>query len=105
MSELTAAEIQHLAKLARLELSADEQEKLSADLPKILTFVEELRSVKLARAQTQPEAEALANLRSDEPSTAQLSLEDIQALAPEFNRDKGYVVVPAVFAEQETPDV
>ncbi|MFH1246157.1 MAG: Asp-tRNA(Asn)/Glu-tRNA(Gln) amidotransferase subunit GatC [Candidatus Liptonbacteria bacterium] len=45
MSLITKKELDHLTELARLELTAKEEENLLRDLPKILEHFEELKEV------------------------------------------------------------
>ena len=45
MAELNKQTLEHLAKLARINLEAKEEEKLLADLKSILDYFEELKSV------------------------------------------------------------
>ncbi|HSX42212.1 MAG TPA: Asp-tRNA(Asn)/Glu-tRNA(Gln) amidotransferase subunit GatC [Candidatus Saccharimonadales bacterium] len=97
MSELSAAEIAHLAKLARIRLSTEEQKSLSQELPKIVEFVEQLRAVKLDDSLAGAEPAELESLRPDEVSGERLSVEQLKNLAPDW-RD-GQNVVPAVFGE------
>lgn len=97
MSDFSAAEIDHLAELARIALSPEEKAEFTQELPKIVEFVEHLRGVKLDDDLKGSEAVDLKNMRKDEVSGARLTLEQLQALAP--NWQDGQVVVPAVFGE------
>ena len=94
MSQLSAEEITHLAKLARIELTEEETRKLSVDMPKIVDFVEELQG---ASTQDLPEPVAVnaATLREDSPSSKNLTLEDLEKLAPKWSKNQ--VEVPPVF--------
>ena len=97
MSELSPEEIDHLAKLARITLSAEEKKDFAKQLPKILDFVDQLRAVPGVKDKSSSvdQAISLADLRADELSTNQLSLEDLKKLAPAWNDDQ--LEVPAVF--------
>jgi aspartyl-tRNA(Asn)/glutamyl-tRNA(Gln) amidotransferase subunit C len=97
MSEFSAAEIQHLAKLARISLSDTEVAEFSAELPKILEFVEQLKAVKLADDLPAEALTTLEDLRADEVSGQRLSAKQLAALAPDWQA--GQNVVPAVFGE------
>lgn len=97
MSEITSADVAHLATLARIKLSAEEQQEFAGELPKIVEFVEQLRQVKLASAGEQTKTVDLKDLRDDVVASNQLSLTQLEGLAPEW-RD-GQNVVPAVFGE------
>lgn len=98
MSEITVSEIERLAGLVRIELSDEEKQKLTTDLPKILNFVEQLRGANVTSELVKTEV-ALEDLRTDEVATTNLSLNEIEKLAPKFNN--GQVIVPAVFGENE----
>lgn len=67
---LSIEQVQHVAKLAELELSAAELERLATDLSAILAHVDQLRSVTGADAE-KDESEWLpttfVRLRADEP--------------------------------------
>ncbi|MBI4947988.1 Asp-tRNA(Asn)/Glu-tRNA(Gln) amidotransferase subunit GatC [Candidatus Berkelbacteria bacterium] len=99
MSEISVTEIERLAALVRLELTEAEKQNLTTDLPKILNFVEQLRLAKLESDSLDKEVLALEDLRSDEVSETNLSLGEIEKLAPQFKNDQ--VIVPAVFGESE----
>ncbi len=45
MATLTAAQVRHIAKLARLHLSDEEVAKFAPELTNILTYVDQLREV------------------------------------------------------------
>ncbi len=45
MSSLTKAQVEHIAKLARLSLTPAEVEKMAKELSSILTYVEKLKEV------------------------------------------------------------
>lgn len=97
MSQLNLEEVNHLADLARLTLSSEEQEKFSQELPKIVEFVEQLREVKLDGDVETTKTTPLEAMRADEVSGDRLSLNQLEQLAPTW-RD-GQVEVPAVFGE------
>lgn len=97
MPELSAAEVSHLAKLARIRLSAAETKEFSAKLPKILDLVDQLKSVTLSKDLPAEPATALEKLRADEVSGQRLGVERLAKLAPEWQN--GQNVVPAVFSE------
>lgn len=99
MSKLSELEIDHLAKLARLTLSVEEKKQFAGQLPEILVLVDKLDSQSTVKdeIETKTEATLLTKLRPDEPSGDQLTLDQLENLAPAW-RD-GQVEVPAVFSE------
>ncbi len=94
MSGLTASGIDHLAKLARLALSDAEKEKFSRELPKIAEFVEALQKSEIA-TNSQKDAVSLTMLRDDVPSNNGLTLDQLQQLSPQWEKNQN--VVPPVF--------
>ncbi len=48
MATLTAAEVRHIAKLARLQLSDEEVTKFATELTSILSYIDTLREVDTA---------------------------------------------------------
>ena len=97
MSHLSPEEVAHLAALARLNLSADEQAKFANELPKIVDFVEQLQGVKLDGDIEVAKTTPLEAMRVDEVSGERLTLAQLEKLAPAW-RD-GQVEVPAVFGD------
>jgi aspartyl-tRNA(Asn)/glutamyl-tRNA(Gln) amidotransferase subunit C len=99
MTDSSNVDIDHLAALARLNLSSEEKEKFARELPKILSFVDQLQKVTLDEQVPTKQVVPLSQLRADEPTGTGLSLDQLQALAPDFASNQ--IVVPAVFAEEE----
>ena len=65
--KLSKDEIQNIAKLARVELSEEEQEKLSEQLTDILEYVEKLQQVNTDDVETTSQVTGLENVyREDE---------------------------------------
>lgn len=97
MSEISRQEIEHLANLSRLTLSADEKEEFAKQLPEILEFVDQLSVVAKLSSEKPTQTTPLAKLRADEESSEKLTLKTLQKLAPAWHEDQ--VEVPAVFGE------
>ena len=89
--------IQHLAKLARIELSPEREEQLAQDVSKILDYVEELKSVPTDGLPEVAQVTGLKNaLREDVVTGKALSTpEEILATAP--TTENGFVKVRAIF--------
>lgn len=94
MSGLSASEIDHLAKLARLALNDAEKEKFSRELPKIAEFVEALQKSEITTG-SQKNAVNLEMLRDDAPGNSGLTLDQLQQLSPQWEKNQN--VVPPVF--------
>ena len=94
---ITKETIQHLAKLARIELSPEREEQLAQDVSKILDYVEELKSVPTDGLPEVAQVTGLKNaLREDVVTDKALSTpEEILATAP--TTENGFVKVRAIF--------
>jgi aspartyl-tRNA(Asn)/glutamyl-tRNA(Gln) amidotransferase subunit C len=81
-------DIDHVARLARLELSDDEKERLRAQLGVILDNAAKVGEV--ATADVPPTAYAIArsNVLRPDDRTPSLSVEDVLANAPEVEDDR-----------------
>lgn len=87
-----AAEVEHLARLARLELTPGERETMRADLNAILGYFQQLSAVDTSGVEEMQRPVDLVNvLREDEPG-AVFSRDVVEALAPET--EGGFVRVP-----------
>jgi aspartyl-tRNA(Asn)/glutamyl-tRNA(Gln) amidotransferase subunit C len=88
-------DIDYVAKLARLELSDKDKEKLSGQLNDILIYFEKLNSVDVDGIEPMAHAHKVDNVwrEGDEPGPV-FSKEVLKAMAPEIRDDQ--VVVPKV---------
>jgi aspartyl-tRNA(Asn)/glutamyl-tRNA(Gln) amidotransferase subunit C len=95
--KLTTEEVGYVADLANLQLSEEELLRMSHDLGKILTYIEDLNELDTASvppmAQVLYEADETATLREDRPHTT-LSNEEALRNAPVSGA--GYFKVPRV---------
>ena len=89
---IDAAQIEHLARLARLDLTPGERETMQTDLNAILGYFEQLSAVDTTGVEEMQRPVALVNvLRDDEPGEV-LGRSVVEALAPETQ--DGFVRVP-----------
>jgi len=84
-------DLQHLAELARMEISEEEQKTLLTEIDPVLQYVEQIREV--AVGSVVPEAGEVRNvMREDgEPHETGLYTDELLAAAPDS--EKGYVKV------------
>lgn len=96
--KITKADVEHVAKLARLEITETEQEAFSRQLSAILTHVEKLKT--LDTSGVEPTATVLdqTNVLREDKARAGLSVEKALANAPEA--EDGYFVVPKIIDER-----
>ena len=96
--ELNLAEVEHIAALARLELSAEEKERYRAQLSAILDYAARLQALDTSGIPaTSPASTADAGasvLRSDEPRPG-LPLDDVLRNAPD-SKNRQFRVPPVM---------
>ena len=89
--------VRHVARLARLALSAEEEERTAAQLGHVLDYIERLEAVDVSGVEPLSFAgdpgEAQASMRSDEPGPC-LPREKVLSQAPE--QDGSFFVVPRI---------
>ena len=92
--KITKQEVEHVAKLARLELSEQEKEKLTDQLSNILTYVETLNSLDTKGVEPTSHVLALKNVTRDDVAVPGLTQE--QALANAPDKAAGHYKVPKI---------
>jgi aspartyl-tRNA(Asn)/glutamyl-tRNA(Gln) amidotransferase subunit C len=85
MSEtrITLAEVEHVARLARLDLAPPEKERMRSQLDAILGYVEQLRQVDTAGVEPTAHVLPLANVMRDDEVRPSYPVEAMLANAPE----------------------
>ena len=94
---LTIAEVEHVAHLARLRLSAEELEKMRTDLSAILAHIDLLKEVDVSGVAPTAQVTDLFNIMRGDDTRPSLPREDVLANAPD-QRD-GMFRVKAIFEE------
>lgn len=99
MSErITSADVAHVAKLARLDLSDDELTRLAADLGAVLEHAADVAALDTAGVPPTAHPLPLRNvLRPDEPH-AVLDRDEVLAMAP--SAEDGRFRVPPILGEE-----
>jgi aspartyl-tRNA(Asn)/glutamyl-tRNA(Gln) amidotransferase subunit C len=92
--KITKQEVEHVAKLARLELSEQEMEKLTNQLSGILTYVEKLNSLDTAGVEPTSHVLDIMNVMRDD--VARPSLPQERALANAPDKAAGHYKVPKI---------
>ena len=94
MAKLTAAQVRHIAKLARLEISEDEVEKYAKELTAILGYVDQLSEVDTSAVAATAQVTGLNNaFRSDVINPSPVSRDALLQCSP----------LPIVDDQIETP--
>lgn len=95
MSSLSRQDVQRIADLARLELTAEELELFTRQLGDILTYVEQIRA--LDTTGVAPTSQVLNRpVDRDDAPAATLSREDLLQNAPDAALEAGLFKVPRV---------
>jgi aspartyl-tRNA(Asn)/glutamyl-tRNA(Gln) amidotransferase subunit C len=93
-SKITLEQVRHVARLARLRLSAAEEERVRADMDEMLAYVDKLNELKTETvAPTAQVGEAGTPMRDDEV-TNQPAAEAMLANAP--SRERNCFKVPKI---------
>jgi aspartyl-tRNA(Asn)/glutamyl-tRNA(Gln) amidotransferase subunit C len=94
MSGLSRSDVEHVAHLARLGLTADELSLLEGQLNHILDQYAKLAEIDTESIPPTAQTIELENILRDDVVTPSLSLDDVLGNAPEASG--GYIVVPAI---------
>ncbi len=97
MSELTRAEVAHVAKLARLRLSDDELDLFTVQLAKILDHAADMQSLDLADVVATAHPYGLINVVRDDVVRPSLERDEVLAMAPDA--EDGRFAVPRIMGE------
>jgi len=92
--KISKQEVEHVAKLARLELSEQEKEQLTDQLSNILTYVETLNSIDTKGVEPTSHVLDIKNVMRDD--VAKPSLTQEQALANAPDKAAGHFKVPKI---------
>jgi aspartyl-tRNA(Asn)/glutamyl-tRNA(Gln) amidotransferase subunit C len=92
--KISKQEVEHVAKLARLELAEGETDKLIDQLSNILTYVETLNGLDTKGVEPTSHVLDIKNVMRDDVSTPGLSQEQALVNAPE--KAAGHFKVPKI---------
>lgn len=96
MAKLSIEQIEHIAKLSKLELTEEEKILYSQQLSSVLDYVEQLLEVDTENVEPTANITGLKNVfREDKIEESNISYDEINLNAPEFK--DGSFVVPGVF--------
>ena len=95
--KISAKDVEHVARLARLDLSTVEKERMGRELDGILTYIDKLRAVDTEGVPPTSRAVPMTNvMREDEPVPS-LPQADMLANAPDRSGD--FFRVPKIIEE------
>ena len=97
MAKITRAEVEHVARLARLELAEDEKTQMTAQLDAILGYMEKLNGLDTSGVEpTTTVIPMISVLREDE---VRPSLDREEALANAPDREETFFRVPRIIED------
>jgi aspartyl-tRNA(Asn)/glutamyl-tRNA(Gln) amidotransferase subunit C len=91
---ISIAEVEHVAHLARLALSPDEQQRFTEQLNAILAYMDQLNEVATDDIEPTSHVLDLVNVFRDDTARQQISVEEALQNAPESTHQ--YFVVPRI---------
>jgi aspartyl-tRNA(Asn)/glutamyl-tRNA(Gln) amidotransferase subunit C len=91
---ITIAEVQHVAKLAKLSFSVEELEKMAKELDAIVGYVEQLKELDVDAVPPTSHVLDLSNVFREDRAEPALAVEEVLRNAP--NRKHSYFSVPKV---------
>ncbi len=97
MAKITREEVEHVARLARLELAEEEKEQMTAQLDSILEYIEKLKE--LDTAQVEPTTTVIPMVSVMREDVVRPSLSQDEALANAPDREDVYFRVPRIIED------
>ncbi len=94
---ITIAEVEHVARLARLDLSPQEKERMRSQLNAILTYIDKLRQLDTEGVEPTSHAVPVVNVMREDKVCPSFPIADMLANAPE--RDGDLIRVPKILEE------
>ena len=91
---ITVKDVEHVAKLARLELTEAEKEKFTKQLGDVLKYVEQMTEVDTTNVKPMAHAFDIVNVMRDDKVVSEVSKEELLKNAPE--EENGFFRVPKI---------
>lgn len=93
---ITQETVNHVAKLARLELTPEETERYTEDLGKILSLVEQLNELDLSAVSLDVDTNTPTVMRADQ-GTREFTRDELLKNAP--HEEEGFFRVPKILSD------
>ena len=91
---ITIKDVEHVAKLARLELTEDEKELYTKQLGDVLKYVDQMNEVDTSNVKPMTQVIDFVNVMRDDKVVYELTKEELMANAPEV--ENGFFKVPKI---------
>ena len=95
--KITLQEVEHVARLARLALSAEEKEQMRSQLDRILGYIEKLNQLDTSGVEPTSHVIPMTNVFRDDALAPSLSREEALENAPD--REEGFFRVPRIIEQ------
>jgi aspartyl-tRNA(Asn)/glutamyl-tRNA(Gln) amidotransferase subunit C len=95
--KISLKDVEHVARLARLELSEADKERMRQELDSILSYIDKLRALDTEGVEPTAHAIPMTNVMRDDMPRPSLSQDDMLANAPE--RSGEFFRVPRIIEE------
>ena len=82
-ARISLKDVEHVARLARLELSASEKERMQKELDGILSYIDKLRALDTSGVEPTSHAVPLTNVMRDDIEVPSLPQDEMLANAPD----------------------
>ena len=97
MAKITRKEVEHVARLARLELTEEEKQRLTAQLDAILGYIDTLNQVDTSKVEPTTTVIPMASVMRDDEARPSLKQEEALANAPD--REDVFFQVPRILED------
>jgi len=91
---ITIKDVEHVAKLARLELTDEEKELYAKQLGDVLKYVEQMNEVDTSNVKPMAQVIDFVNVMREDKVVCEQTKEELMANAPE--EENGYFKVPKI---------
>ena len=91
---ITIKDVEHVAKLARLELTEDEKQLYTKQLGDVLKYVDQMNEVDTTNVKPMCQVIDFYNVMREDKVVQEISKEDLMANAPE--EENGFFKVPKI---------
>jgi len=95
--KITLGEVEHVARLARLALSAEEKERMRRELDGILAYIDKLRALDTEGVEPTSHAVPMTNVMREDAARPSFPRADMLANAPDPSGD--FFRVPKIIEE------
>ncbi len=97
--KLTKDQVKHVAKLANLPLTTEEEERYSEQLSKVLDYIDQLNQVDTSNVEPTFNVSGQSNVMREDETAPSLSQDEALQNAPK--KENGFFVTKGVFEEVE----